>query len=123
MSASQMTSLRIPEEHLALLDQRVGFDGFRNRSDVIRAAVQFFLDSTPSNAHVRTVKFDIGTETRFQLEQLYELRGISHSEAARQGLELYLRQTLADAETLTMLLEARVAEMRERTQPHEDHTA
>ena len=106
-----------------LLDQRVGFDGFRNRSDVIRAAVQFFLESTPSNAHVRTVKFDIGTETRYQLEQLYELRGISHSEAARMGLELYLRQTLADAETLTMLLDARVAEMRDRTQPHEDHTA
>ena len=122
MPASQMTSLRIPEEHLMLLDQRIGFDGFRNRSDVIRAAVQFFLDATPSNAHVRTVKFDIGTETRYQLEQLYELRHFPFR-SGPTGLELYLRQTLADTETLTTLLEARVAEMRERTQPHEDHTA
>ncbi len=50
MSTSQMTSLRVPEDHLALLDQRVGFDGMRNRSDVIRAAVAFYLESTPSNA-------------------------------------------------------------------------
>ena len=94
-----------------------------SETDLMSYARLYNSSSTPSNAHVRTVKFDIGTETQYQLEQLYELRGISHSEAARTGLELYLRQTLADAETLTMLLDARVAEMRERTQPHEDHTA
>jgi len=123
MSASQMTSLRVPEDNLMLLDQRVGFDGMRNRSDVIRAAIQHYLDSTPSHADVRTVKFDIGTEIRYQLSLLYELRGTSESEAARAGLELYLRQTLADSETVSMLLEARVAEMRDNTRPHEDHTA
>ena len=123
MSASQMTSLRISEEHLMLLDQRVGFDGMRNRSDVIRAAIHRFLEETPSNALVQTVKFQIGTETQELLGKLYELRGISPSEAARMGLELYMRQTLADAETLSMLLDARVAEMRDKTQPHEDHTA
>jgi Arc/MetJ-type ribon-helix-helix transcriptional regulator len=123
MTASQMTSLRVPEDHLALLDQRVGFDGMRNRSDVVRAAIALYLDSTPTHADVHTVKFDIGTETRYQLAQLYELRGTSSSEAARMGLELYLRQTLADSETLTMLLEARVEEMRARTRAHEDHTA
>ena len=118
-----MTSLRIPEDHLMLLDQRVGFDGMRNRSDVIRAAIHSYLESTPSHALVQTVKFQIGTETQDALGKLYELRGISPSEAARMGLELYMRQTLADTETLSMLLDARVAEMREKTQPHEDHTA
>ena len=118
-----MTSLRVPEDHLLLLDQRVGFDGMRNRSDVIRAAIHSYLESTPSNALVQTVKFQIGTETLDALGKLYELRGISPSEAARMGLELYMRQTLADTETLSMLLDARVAEMREKTQPHEDHTA
>jgi hypothetical protein len=72
---------------------------------------------------VRTVKFDIGTETQLLLSKLYELRGISPAEAARAGLELYMRQTLADTETLSMLLDARVAEMRDKTQSHEDHTA
>ncbi len=109
MPASQMTSLRIPEDHLMLLDQRVGFDGMRNRSDVIRAAVQHYLDATPSHALVKTVKFQIGTETQDALGKLYELRGISPSEAARAGLELYMRQTLADAEAISMLLDARVA--------------
>ena len=118
-----MTSLRIPEDHLLLLDQRVGFDGMRNRSDVIRAAIHAYLESTPSHALVRTVKFQIGTETQKLLADLYELQGISPSEAARAGLELYMRQSLADAQTLSMLLDARVAEMRDRTQPHEDHTA
>jgi len=123
MSASQMTSLRISEEHMMLLDQRVGFDGMKNRSDVIRAAIHHFLEETPSHALVQTVKFQIGTETQDALGKLYELRGISPSEAARAGLELYMRQTLADSETLSMLLDARVAEMRDKTQPHEDHTA
>jgi Arc/MetJ-type ribon-helix-helix transcriptional regulator len=123
MSTSQMTSLRVPEDNLLLLDQRVGFDGMRNRSDVIRAAIQHYLDATPSHALVRTVKFDIGTETQLLLSKLYELRGISPAEAARAGLELYMRQTLADTETLSMLLDARVAEMRDKTQSHEDHTA
>ena len=123
MPASQMTSLRIPEDHLMLLDQRVGFDGMRNRSDVIRAAIHAYLESTPSHALVRTVTFQIGTETQKLLADLYELQGISPSEAARSGLELYMRQSLADAQTLSMLLDARVAELRDKTQPHEDHTA
>ncbi|MGB2373525.1 MAG: ribbon-helix-helix protein, CopG family, partial [Poseidonia sp.] len=33
-------SLRITEEDLALLDARVGMDGARNRSDVVRLAIQ-----------------------------------------------------------------------------------
>jgi hypothetical protein len=106
-----------------LLDQRVGFDGLRNRSDVIRAAIHSYLESTPSHALVSTVKFHIGTQTQKLLGDLYELQGISPSEAARAGLELYMRQSLADAQTLSMQLDARVAEMRDKTQPHEDHTA
>ena len=36
-------SLRITEEDLALLDARIGMDGARNRSDVVRLAIQEFL--------------------------------------------------------------------------------
>jgi Arc/MetJ-type ribon-helix-helix transcriptional regulator len=123
MPPSQMTSLRIPEDHYAALGQRVGFDGMRNRSDVVRAAITLYLETAPSHADVRTVKFNIGTDTRNKLAHLYELEGISPAEVARLGLELYFRQTLADSDTLTMLLEARVEEMRVKTRPHEDHTA
>lgn len=123
MPASQMTSLRIPEDHYAALGQRVGFDGMRNRSDVVRAAIALYLETAPSHGDVRTVRFNIGMNTRDRLKILYELEGISAAEAARFGLDLYIRQTLADSETLTMLLEARVEEMRVKTRPHEDHTA
>ena len=40
-----MVSLRIPEDHLLELDRLVGFDGMRNRSDVIREAVRRMLSS------------------------------------------------------------------------------
>jgi Arc/MetJ-type ribon-helix-helix transcriptional regulator len=123
MPPSQMTSLRVPEDHLALLDQRVGFDGMRNRSDVVRAAIALFLESTPTHSDVRTVKFDIGTQTRYQLKMLYELEGITEAEAARLGLDLYIRQMLTAQDTITSLLEAKVDEMRAKTRPHEDHTA
>jgi Arc/MetJ-type ribon-helix-helix transcriptional regulator len=122
MVTSQMTSMRVPEDHMLLLDQRVGFDGMKNRSDVIRAAIALYLDSTPTHANVRTVKFDIGLELRHQLDLLYELRGTKPAEAARIGLESHLRQVLGDNETVTSLLELRVEELRARTLPHEDHT-
>ena len=37
---SNLVSLRITEEEIALLDSRVGLDGARNRSDVIRQAIR-----------------------------------------------------------------------------------
>ena len=42
---SPMVSLRIPEDHLLELERLVGFDGMRNRSDVIREAVRRLLAS------------------------------------------------------------------------------
>ncbi len=122
MSTSQMTSLRIPEDHLSLLDQRVGFDGMRNRSDVIRAAVAHFLESTPSNAYVRSITFDIGTRTRHDLAVLNEMTGIKPEEAAREGLELVIAKAKQDV-LRTKELEEFAAEMREKTGTHEDHTA
>ena len=44
---STLVSLRITDEEVALLDSRVGLDGARNRSDVIRAAIRSFLEDQP----------------------------------------------------------------------------
>ncbi|MDP6899724.1 MAG: ribbon-helix-helix protein, CopG family [Candidatus Thalassarchaeaceae archaeon] len=123
MPASQMTSLRVPEDHLALLDQRIGFDGMRNRSDVIRAAIAFFLESTPTHANVRTVKFDIGSQTQEHLEMLYGLEGITPSEAARSGLTLFLKQHLSIQDELSEILEAKYEKMLAKARASEDHTA
>ena len=122
MPASQMTSLRISEEHLMLLDQRVGFDGMRNRSDLIRAAIQYYLDSTPSNADVRTVKFEIGRVTRERLELINRLHGDDASTVAKKALDTYIAQ-LAKPDRITEALQERLETSRDNTQPHEDHTA
>ena len=122
MVDSQMTSMRVPEDHMLLLDQRVGFDGMRNRSDVIRAAIALYLESTPTNADVRTVKVDIGTQTRFQLAELNELYGTSEAEALHAGLDLYLIQKLGVTDSISKVLDARVQKFRVETRAHEDHT-
>lgn len=122
MPASQMTSLRISEEHLMLLDQRIGFDGMRNRSDLIRASIQYYLDSTPSNADVRTVKFEIGRVTRERLELIHRLHGDDPSTVAKKALDTYIAQ-LAKPDRITEALQERLETSRDNTQPHEDHTA
>ncbi len=45
---SPMVQCRIPEDHLMALDQMVGLDGMRNRSDVIRLAVRQLIEASPS---------------------------------------------------------------------------
>ena len=50
-------SLRITEEDLALLDARIGMDGARNRSDVVRLAIQEFLHNQPLLADMKTIEF------------------------------------------------------------------
>ena len=48
MSApSSLVSLRITDEELALLDARIGIEGARNRSDVIRMAIRDYLHEQP----------------------------------------------------------------------------
>ena len=44
---STLISLRITEEDLQLLDSRIGTDGARSRSDVVRLAIQEFLSGQP----------------------------------------------------------------------------
>lgn len=44
---SNLISLRITEDEIAMLDSRVGLDGARSRSDVIRMAIQQFLKGQP----------------------------------------------------------------------------
>ena len=56
-------SLRITEEDLALLDARVGMDGARNRSDVVRLAIQEFLHNQPLLADMKSIRIPLGRST------------------------------------------------------------
>ena len=44
---STAISMRITDEEVALLDSRIGLDGARSRSDVIRAAIREYLTDQP----------------------------------------------------------------------------
>ena len=74
---SSLVSLRITDEEMALLDSRVGIDGSRNRSDVIRAAIRSFLEDQPLLPDMDTVTIPIGKSMKSRLGDLYEMHGIS----------------------------------------------
>ena len=87
-------SLRITEEDLALLDARVGIDGARNRSDVVRLAIQEFLHNQPLLQDMKSVRIPIGRRDQDQLAKLYELQGTTPELAAQEGLKLYIEREI-----------------------------
>jgi Arc/MetJ-type ribon-helix-helix transcriptional regulator len=113
-------SLRITDEDLALLDARVGMDGARNRSDVVRLAIQEFLHNQPLLADMKTIQIPLGRHDQAQLGKLYELQGVTPELAAQEGLKLYIERATAKlqpvAETLDSALEASRAETMRRSE-------
>ena len=91
---STLVSLRITDEEIALLDARVGLDGARNRSDVIRAAIRLLLDGQPLLPDMDTITIPVGLSMKSRLGDLYELQGISPEQAASQGMQDYVRRLI-----------------------------
>ena len=87
-------SLRITEDDLALLDARIGMDGTRSRSDVVRLAIQEFLHNQPLLQDMQSVRIPIGRNDQVQLGKLYELQGTTAEIAAQEGLKLYIEQAI-----------------------------
>lgn len=120
---STMVSLRLPDDILAELDRRVGFDGMRNRSDVIREAVRSYLKDQPTLANMSTVSIAIGVATRKRLAQLYQLQGITPEMAASQGLLEYVeRATAASLDDTDNKLQSRIDEILTDTLPSREYT-
>ena len=72
---SPMVSLRIPEDHLLAIDQRVGFDGMRNRSDVIRDAVRRLLEQ-PLIGHGEKIQVNLGPELTILMRDFSDISGL-----------------------------------------------
>jgi Arc/MetJ-type ribon-helix-helix transcriptional regulator len=94
-------SLRITEDDLALLDARIGTDGARNRSDVVRLAIQEFLHNQPLLQDMKSVRIPLGRYDQLQLGKLYELQGVTPEIAAQEGLKLYMRKAAAEMEAVS----------------------
>tara|TARA_A200000113_G_C8767305_1_gene323159 strand:- start:245 stop:571 length:327 start_codon:yes stop_codon:yes gene_type:complete len=82
------------------LDMLVGQNGLNNRSDVIRLAIQQLLHGQAKLPGMKSVRIPIGRQMERHLASLYELYGVSHEQAASEGLVLYTQKKLAEAKTL-----------------------
>ena len=103
---SQNVSLRITEDDLNEFESRVGLDGARTRSDVIRLAIHQFLQGQPLLPEMDSVRIPIGRANKMHLGQLYELQGITTETACQEGLKLYIANAIKHQVEATETLEA-----------------
>ena len=110
---SPMVSLRIPEDHLMEIDQRVGLDGMRNRSDVIREAVRKYLAS-PLPTMGERVEVDLGPDLTARMRDFCKLHGESPSSVLRQAARAHIAKATLEGATVDRVLEMRMDELRAR---------
>ena len=121
-SPSTLVSLRITDEEMSLLDARVGLDGARNRSDVIRAAIRLFLEGQPLLPDMGTITIPVGRSMKSRLGDLYELQGISPEQATSQGLQDYVRRLIQEEATMNDILAEGLVEARSKTVGRKEFT-
>ena len=119
---STLVSLRITDEEVALLDSRVGLDGARNRSDVIRAAIRSFLEDQPLLPDMDTITIPVGRSMKARLGDLHELHGISQQQAASQGLQDYVRNIIKEENQLNNILAEELETDRSKTVGRKEFT-
>jgi len=117
---SQMVSLRLTEEEILELDRRIGFDGMRNRSDVLRRGLHKLLDETASPDAGRRITIRVGKAVAQHLQYLEELAGIDASSAAGLGIALLLEQKTAEMTATLDGAQQLLDEVEQRGQ-HQDH--
>ena len=111
---SNLVSVRIPDDELALLDQHVGTEGMRSRSDVIRRALRSLFESQPPHESMISMVVELGTAQIFQLECLREMRGTSPEAAINIALNTYLDQLVGTLVPGNEQYESTAAELRQR---------
>ena len=94
---STLTSIRLDDDTLQGLDMLVGQGGLNTRSDVIRLAIQQLLHGQARLPGMKSVRIPVGRQMERHLASLYELYGVTHEQAASEGLILYIQKKLAEA--------------------------
>ena len=116
-----LISLRLSEEELAAIDQRIGLDGVRNRSDLLRKALATFLADAPELPGQEKVSVLLGATQREQLRILYQLTGDDANQILKIALQEYLIRTPERLEGLTEKLTSLAEESVKRTSPHRSY--
>ena len=121
VSPSQMVSVRLTEEEIFEIERRVGFDGMRNRSDVLRRGLHKLLDETAAGNVGRRQTIRISEGVSQQLKILEQMLEMDASSAMALGIGLLLEQQTEKMDTrVTDALS--VLKDIELRGSHEDHT-
>tara|TARA_B100000575_G_scaffold294079_1_gene307912 strand:+ start:3581 stop:3940 length:360 start_codon:yes stop_codon:yes gene_type:complete len=106
VTPTALVSIRLTEEQILQLDQRVGTDGFRNRSDVIRESVRRFLSGGDFTSDKIEVK--IGSDLSRTLNRFCDHRGEDVGSVFQSGARLYMEREISLSNALDRALEARI---------------
>ena len=117
---NNLISLRIPDDELALMDHKIGTEGLRNRSDVIRRAVREYLGNEPMLPGIKKVSVELGTAHQYQLAHLKQLTSITTEQALLSALTEFIERKEKQISELNHKLEKTTAEMLDRTSPSEE---
>ena len=110
---SPMISLRIPEDYLLELERRVGFDGMRNKSDVIREAIRRFL-ATPAIPSGIRIEVELGPDLSVRLDDFCRIHGEQPDVVLRYAARAHIARSSADDATVDAALRKRLDELRAR---------
>ena len=96
---SPMVTLRIPEDNLLQLERLVGFDGMRNRSDVIREAIRRML-SSPLPGKGERIEVDLGPDLTIRLRDYCKIVGETADVVLRQSAREMIRKEMIMPKTI-----------------------
>jgi Arc/MetJ-type ribon-helix-helix transcriptional regulator len=92
---TQLVSLRLSEDDIARLEERVGLEGTRSRSDVIRLAIQRLLNDAPSDPDMDRITIDIGLSVKQDLRAMRRFTGMAPEAVAQMALQQHIAEFVA----------------------------
>ncbi|MFL2963627.1 MAG: CopG family ribbon-helix-helix protein [Candidatus Thalassarchaeaceae archaeon] len=110
---SPMVSLRIPEDFLLELDQRIGLEGTRNRSDVIREAIKMYIKNPLSQLGDR-IEVNLGPDLSVRMKDFCKIHAESPESVLKQGAKELIRRETIEGDTVDKLLSSRMEKIQMR---------
>jgi Arc/MetJ-type ribon-helix-helix transcriptional regulator len=92
---TQLVSLRLSEDDISRLEARVGLDGTRSRSDVIRLAIQRLLSDAPTDPDMDRITIDIGLSVKQDLRAMRKFTGMAPEAVAQMALQQHIADFVA----------------------------
>ena len=92
MTSNERITVRLPSDKLALLQTLVGTEDYDNLSDVVRAAVEEFIENNFTPDNISKITVDIPKGNVLELESLIRNGdSVSMDDAIRNAVREYTR--------------------------------